>query len=96
MIVFTTTGPLIALARIEGIDLLPKLFGTVRAAAAVIEECRVGGPVGLSLVGSLGMLAKAKVAGLLPSFREAAVGMLRAGIRFHPDLFEKVASRVSE
>jgi predicted nucleic acid-binding protein len=158
VIVFTNTGPLIALASIERIDLLPKLFGTVRAAASVIEECRVGGPIvvpelvtcewltivawsesagghpclagldrgeqdtlaaahaaradlvviderlgrqaadrlGLSLVGSLGVLAKAKVEGLLPSFREAAAGMLRAGIRFHPDLVEKVASRVGE
>jgi len=158
VIVFTNTGPILALAGIGRLDLLAKLFGTVHAAAAVIDECRAGGPIavpelssigwltvvassgpsvdhprlaeldrgerdtiaaahearadyviiderlgrlaaermGLAVVGSLGILAKAKAKGLIPSFRDATAGMLLAGIRFHPDLIEKVAASVGE
>lgn len=158
MIVFTNTSPLIALASIQRLDLLPRLFGTVRVTASVVEECRVGGTImvpdlsayawlsivsvaeelvehpslvdldrgerdtiaaahaanadrviiderlgrqaaeelGLSVVGSLGILAKAKTEGLVPSFRDAARGMLEAGIRFHPALIEKLAAHVGE
>lgn len=158
MIVFTNTGPIIALSSIGRIDLLPALFGRVCAAASVIEECRVGGAIevadlrildwltvvdrtdsgepdsplnaldrgerdtiaaalearaelviiderlgrlaaermGLRVIGSLGILAKAKSMGLVASFRGATSEMIRAGIRFHPRLIDKVAARVGE
>jgi len=156
--VFTNTGPLIALASIDSVELLQKVFGEVRVTSSVIDECDAGGSIvvpnlrsyewltiveppqvkdvhpslleldrgerdtieaaraaeadlviiderlgrqvaerlGLTIVGSLGVLAKAKAAGFLPSFRDAAARMVRAGIRFHPDLIDRIATRVGE
>lgn len=45
MIVVTNTGPLIALASIDRLDLLPTLFGSLTVAATVVEECAAGGPI---------------------------------------------------
>jgi len=47
VIVFSNTTPFIALASIHQLDLLPKLFGKIHVAEAVIEECAVGGTIPL-------------------------------------------------
>ena len=52
--------------------------------------------IALASIDSLGVLAKAKAAGFLPSFRDAAARMVRTGIRFHPDLIDRIATRVGE
>ena len=43
MIVYSNTTPFIALASIGRLELLPKIFGKVHVAEAVIEECAEGG-----------------------------------------------------
>lgn len=45
MIVYSNTTPFIALASIGQLELLPKIFGKVRVAEAVINECAEGGRV---------------------------------------------------
>jgi len=45
VIVVTNTGPLIALASVDRLDLLPTLFGSLTVAATVVEECAAGGPI---------------------------------------------------
>lgn len=157
MKVFTNTGPLIALASIQQLDLLHRIFGTIHVANAVVEECEHGGPIevpnlrsmdwlrlagkarefgspyltdldrgeretialaiehqadlviiderlgrraaefaGLSITGSLGVLAKAKAAGLIESFVRSANALQENGIRFNAALISKVAARVGE
>jgi predicted nucleic acid-binding protein len=43
VIVFSNTTPFIALSSIGQLELLPRLFGTVRVVPEVAEECRAGG-----------------------------------------------------
>ena len=45
MIVFSNTTPLIALASVDALHLLPAIFQRVHVAASVAAECRVGGPI---------------------------------------------------
>lgn len=45
MIVFSNTTPLIALASVDALHLLPAIFQRVHVAASVASECRVGGPI---------------------------------------------------
>lgn len=45
MKVFSNTTPFIALASIDQLDLLPKLFGQIHVADEVIEECAAGGMI---------------------------------------------------
>ena len=45
MIVFSNTTPLIALASIGRLDLMPRLFGQVHVVNDVIDECAVGGVI---------------------------------------------------
>lgn len=155
--VFSNTTPLIALAGIGRLDLLPALFGRVHLVEAVIEECAAGGRVfvpdlrslpwvevvqatepclpglvlsldrgerdtldmarklsaqrvviderigrdmaellGLSVVGTLGVLLKAKALGLIPSFTEATQQMRRNGIYFHARLLAQLEVQAGE
>ncbi len=45
MIVFSNTTPFIALAGIDRLELLPRLFSKVHVAQCVIAECAAGGPI---------------------------------------------------
>lgn len=45
MIVFSNTTPFIALASIDQLILLPKLFGKIHVAESVIDECTQGGRI---------------------------------------------------
>ena len=45
MIVYSNTTPFIALASIGQLELLPKIFGKVHVAEAVVEECAEGGRI---------------------------------------------------
>ena len=157
MIVYCNTTPIIALASVDRLNLLPELFGQIRAPVAVMEECAVGGPVhvpplssmvwvvpgadepvshlsilmtldrgekqtltqaltyradlviiderhgrrlaedlGLNVTGTLGVLVKAKSAGLIPSFRADAEKMREQGLFFHPGLIDRLASHLGE
>jgi len=44
-VIFCNTTPLIALAGIGQLDLLPRLFGTIHLTQSVVEECAAGGPI---------------------------------------------------
>lgn len=157
MIVYCNTTPIIALASVDRLHLLPELFGQIRAPIAVIDECAAGGLIhvpslfsmewiipgadefiepssilmtldrgeqqvlaqaliygadwviiderqgrrlaeylGLKVTGTLGILVKAKTAGLIPSFRAEAEKMRKQGIFYHPGLIDRLASHIGE
>lgn len=45
MIVFSNTTPIIALASIGRLELMPRLFGQVHVVSDVIDECAAGGAI---------------------------------------------------
>lgn len=157
MSVFSNTTPFIALASIDQLALLPRLFGTIHVAQSVIDECAEGGRIvvpdlrvldwvvavedatesnlpflfeldrgekqtlllakqqsadkviiderlgrrvaeylGLNVTGTLGVLAKAKSLGLIPSFHEAALAMRRQGIHYNTSLIARLAHHLGE
>lgn len=52
--------------------------------------------MGLDVTGTLGILAKAKALGLIPSFVQAATGMRDQGIYFSEGLISRIATRLGE
>lgn len=52
--------------------------------------------LGLRVTGTLGVLAKARVQGLIPSFTQVAQQMREQGIYYQTDLAEKIAVRIGE
>ena len=77
------------------IDMAKKLL----ADWAIIDE-RIGRNlaeyVGLRVVGTLGVLLKAKQLGHIPSFSDAVAGMLANGIHYHPALVAKLIKHAGE
>jgi len=155
--IFSNTTPLLALASIGRLDLLPSLFGQIHLVEAVVDECAAGGPItvpdlrtlpwiqvvvateptlpgimlsldrgerdtldmalklgaqrviiderigrnmaellGLSVVGSLGILLKAKQQGLIQSFSQAVGQMQTNGIYYHAALVAKLRQIAGE
>jgi hypothetical protein len=45
VIIYSNTTPFIALSSIDQLDMLPKIFGKVHVAKAVIDECAEGGRI---------------------------------------------------
>ena len=77
----------IALARTHG------------ATRVIIDERlgrRVAEYLGLSVTGTLGVLAKAKSTGLIPSFHEAAQAMRQQGIHYNASLIARLAQHLGE
>lgn len=70
------------------------------SADAVIIDERIGRRMaeyfGLHVTGTLGILAKAKAAGLIPSFYDAASEMSKQGIFFNHDLIVRLATHLGE
>lgn len=52
--------------------------------------------MGLQVTGTLGILAKAKVQGLIPSFSKAAFSMREHGIYFSEGLIHRISARLGE
>lgn len=52
--------------------------------------------MGLQVTGTLGVLAKARTMGLIPSFSQAASLMRAQGIFFHQGLVDRIAARLGE
>jgi len=52
--------------------------------------------LGMRVMGTLGILLKAKQQGLIVSFRDSVNAMLEMGIRYHPALIEKLARTAGE
>jgi predicted nucleic acid-binding protein len=69
-------------------------------AAKVIIDERLGRRVaeyfGLSVTGTLGVLAKARSVGLIPSFHEAAQAMRKQGIHYNGSLITRLAQHLEE
>ena len=69
------------------------------AAKVIIDERlgrRVAEYLGLSVTGTLGVLAKAKTTGLIPSFHEAAQAMRQQGIHYNAGLITRLAQHLGE
>ena len=70
------------------------------SANLVIIDERIGRRVaeylGLKVTGTLGVLAKAKSLGLIPSFYQAAMDMREQGIHYNPDLIVRIATHLGE
>ncbi len=157
MIVFSNTTPFIALASIDQLSLLPRLFERIHVVQQVVDECRAGHRIrvpdltklpwietvdasslihptlllaldkgekhtldmavkyqadwvvidekigrnvaeylGLKVVGTLGVLLKAKQAGWIDSFTENVLAMQSQGIFYHPGLIKKLAATIGE
>ena len=66
----------------------------------VIIDERLGRNVaeymGLQVTGTLGVLAKAKTSGLIPSFYEAAQSMRKMGIHYSEGLIARLAQHLGE
>ncbi len=52
--------------------------------------------MGLQVMGTLGILAKARTQGLIPSFLRAALDMREQGIYFSEGLVQRIATRLGE
>ena len=52
--------------------------------------------MGLPVTGTLGVLAKARTLGLIPSFSNAANAMRGQGIYFHVELVKRISARLGE
>jgi predicted nucleic acid-binding protein len=76
------------------------LLGAPHPKALVIMDEKLGRNMaeylGLQVTGTLGVLAKARTLGLIPSFLQAAHGMREQGIYFHEGLVNKIAARIGE
>ena len=148
---------MIALSSIEKLDLLPRLFSELCVVPEVVEECSVGGSIGvpdlsglpwvrvvqsspgiqshflleldkgekytihtacaveadmviiderigrnvaeylgLSVIGTLGILLNAKQKGLIQSFSDCVKRMQENGLRYHPLLIERLIAESGE
>jgi len=52
--------------------------------------------LGLKVVGTLGILVKAKKLGIISSFRQEVTGMMESGIRYSPQLVEILCGQLGE
>ncbi len=85
MSIFSNSTPFIALARKHNAD------------KVIIDERldrRMAEYLGLDVTGTLGVLAKAKSIGLIPSFRETAQAMCQQGIHFNAVLIARLAQHL--
>jgi len=66
----------------------------------VIIDERIGRQVaeymGLNIIGTLGVLVKAKALGLIPSFSKSVMAMQQQGIRYNQRLIARLATYVEE
>jgi len=51
---------------------------------------------GLDVIGTLGLLGRAKILGLVPSLKPLIERALQEGVRYHPDLVRAVLDAVGE
>lgn len=76
------------------------LLAALQTKALVVMDEKLGRNLaeymGLQVTGTLGVLAKARTQGLIPSFLQAALGMREQGIYFHEGLVNRIAARFGE
>ena len=104
--------PWVKVQSVENETLLPALFELDRGErdtlllaasqvkALVIMDEKLGRnmaeDMGLQVTGTLGVLAKARLQGLIPSFSQVASQMQEQGIYFHEGLINRIANRLGE
>jgi predicted nucleic acid-binding protein len=57
---------------------------------------RAASAIGLSVIGSLGLMSRAKVLGLIPALRPLVAKAMQGGVFYHPDLVKQVLNAVGE
>ncbi|MGH9831816.1 MAG: DUF3368 domain-containing protein [Blastocatellia bacterium] len=57
---------------------------------------RAASAVGLSVIGSLGLMSRAKVLGLIPALRPLVAKAMQGGVFYHPDLVKQVLNAIGE
>ena len=76
------------------------LLAALHSDALVVMDEKLGRNMaeymGLRVTGTLGVLAKARSLGLIPSFTAAATRMQEQGIYFHQGLVNRLATRLGE
>jgi predicted nucleic acid-binding protein len=70
--------------------------GLSRVSIDEVKGRRIATALGLSVVGSLGLVARAKVLGIIPAMRPLVEKAMREGVHYHADLIERVLSAVGE
>lgn len=70
--------------------------GKLRACIDESKGRRAALAVGLRVVGSLGLAARAKALGLVPALRPLVEKAMAGGIHYHPDLVRQVLEAVGE
>ena len=70
--------------------------GRLRVSIDELQGCRIAAALGLTVVGSLGLLARAKTLGIVPAIRPLIEKAMKEGIHYHPDLVNRVLTAVGE
>lgn len=97
--VVTNTTPLITLAGIGLLELLPLLYGEIWAPRIVMDERkarRIAAHLGLPVAGPLAVWLRAKQQGVITAVRPYILQMQSQGRRFHPDLLTRFLKEADE
>ena len=70
--------------------------GLSRVSIDEVKGRRIATALGLSVVGSLGLVARAKTLGIIPAIRPLVEKALREGIHYRSDLVERVLSSLGK
>jgi len=70
--------------------------GVSRVSIDEVKGRRIATELGLSVIGPLGLIARAKVLGIIPAMRPLVENAMRDGVHYHSDLVERVLSTVGE
>jgi predicted nucleic acid-binding protein len=104
VVVVSNSSPLIALARIQRLDLVPGIFESVLILRLWLVKSRLRFPIfqsgrefrrqaeptGLNVMGTLGALLTAKRTGLLKSIRPELDALLRTSFFLNPKLYDEL------
>jgi len=101
-----TVIPLIASPSAESVAALDKgeaaviqlalELGLLRVSIDEVKGRRIATALGLSVVGSLGLVARAKTLGIILAMRPLVEKAMREGVHYHSDLVERVLSALGE
>lgn len=71
-----------------------------RAASCVaiddVQGRRIGAALGLTIVGSLGLVARAKALGIIQAISPLVEKAMHEGVHYHPDLVSRVLTAAGE
>lgn len=70
--------------------------GLSRVSLDEVKGRRIATTLGLSVVGSLGLVARAKTLGIIPAMRPLIEKAMSDGVHYHSDLVERLLSSLGE